>query len=117
MQVFSAPEAFRLWSDDAEKEAALPFRYFITRFEGLPGPEELERVYTGLVRQAGEALGWDPQGKGEEAAPHNVVLDGRDGGGAETPAAVEVVRQQKAGLLVFDMLGGGVEVVRGCTAP
>ncbi|KAK0616332.1 hypothetical protein B0T14DRAFT_434121 [Immersiella caudata] len=77
MQVFRAPEGFQLWPDEEEKGPTLPFRYFMARFDGLPGPEELERVYKGLVRQAAEALGWDSQGKGEEAAPHNVVLDGR----------------------------------------
>jgi ATP adenylyltransferase/5',5'''-P-1,P-4-tetraphosphate phosphorylase II len=76
MQIFRAPEGFSLWPDE-EKGAALPFRYFMARFEGLPEPEELQRAYEGLLRQAGEALGWDSQDREGEAAPHNVVLDGR----------------------------------------
>jgi len=55
---------------------AVPFRYFLERFEGgFPEPEELLRVYWRLLRRAEEALGWDAEGKGKEAAPHNVVLD------------------------------------------
>ncbi|KAK4443252.1 hypothetical protein QBC34DRAFT_443563 [Podospora aff. communis PSN243] len=81
MQVFRAPSGFSLWPDE-DGEAALPFRYVMARFEGglLPRPEELRRAYEGLLREAGEALGWDAaaqEQEGEEAPPHNVVLDGR----------------------------------------
>ena len=86
MQVFVLEGGFKIWVDgegegneDGNGEranGAVPFRYFLGRFEGgFPEPEELLRVYWRLLRRAEEALGWDVEGKGKEAAPHNVVLD------------------------------------------
>jgi len=82
MQVFPAPEEFGLWPDGVQEgnevKMEVPFRYFLRKFDrGFPSPRELLGVYRGLLRRAEETLGWDGEGKGREAAPHNVVLDRR----------------------------------------
>ncbi|KAK4247236.1 hypothetical protein C7999DRAFT_41393 [Corynascus novoguineensis] len=80
MQVFPAPAVgdLELWPDrhDPSAWSSLPFKCFVHRFEnGLPSADSLAKIYTVLLRQAEEAAGYQLEGDGGKAVPHNVVLD------------------------------------------
>ncbi|KAK1757739.1 ATP adenylyltransferase-domain-containing protein [Echria macrotheca] len=86
MQVFAAPEEdeqFALWPDanngDGSTHAAVPFRFFLHRFErGFPPADELLKIYLELLGKAETAVGQRSRGGAiDGAVPHNVVLDRR----------------------------------------
>ena len=78
LHVCPAPESaeFRLWPDDPQALARLPFKSFVQRFEGgLPSADVILGLYRGLLRQAEAALGYAAPTDGGPAVPHNVAMD------------------------------------------
>ncbi|TDZ18168.1 Protein APA1 [Colletotrichum orbiculare MAFF 240422] len=83
MQIMPKPADVAVWPDDENLERAVPYRYFVYRFEDTPGPEELVEEYKRMLKQAAavvpgreEVVEEDEDGRGV-VVPHNVVLGAR----------------------------------------